>query len=133
MCCSPRRICGMSSRDRGSSRIEPMSTLSSDICGLITLRMKFGEAKFPEDDLADSYRVGHPKLEFSYGIDFPGHTLQDGVNSQKPESSRRNFKANPLIRKAFSAFRSGTICSMRSVDRLVERGAGAAARAGQPG
>jgi len=36
--------------------------------------MKFGKAKFSEDDLADSYRVGHPKLEFSYGIDFPGHT-----------------------------------------------------------
>jgi hypothetical protein len=70
--------------------------------------MKFGEAKFSEDDLGDSYRVGHPKLEFSYGIDFTGHTLQDGVNSQKPESSRRNFKVKPLIRKAFSAFRSGT-------------------------
>src|SRR6202171_1788176 len=104
MCCNPRRICGMSSRDLGFNWIEPMSTLSRDICGLSTLRMGFAESKFSEDDPHDSCRGDHPKLEFTYENDVAGAISHVGFSSQKLESSRPDFKVKPLTRKAFWLF-----------------------------
>ena len=98
----------MSSRDLGFRRIEPISTLSSDICGLSTLRMGIAESKFLEDDPCDGCRGDHPKLEFTYENDVAGVNSHAGFVSGKLKSSRLDSMTKPLMRKAVLAFRPGT-------------------------
>jgi len=70
--------------------------------------MGIAKSKFLEDDPCDSCRGDHPKLEFTYEINVAGVITHHSFVSSKLKSSRSNFMAKPLTRKALLTFRPST-------------------------